>query len=185
MFLGKFRDGRVFSLIQELTREIQAKEVCYEEMMRSLVIQILVCMLRECLTPTFVRGAARPLRQLPVWEMNRAMEYMTSHGKTDFSQAELCAVVGTSHSRFVPLFRNSTGLNPHVYFDQLLMEMAKHQLSNEPCQIKTVAYELGFQDVSHFCKVFRHVVGTSPRKYQQMEAHKDFISEAVRSDVLP
>ena len=179
IFLGKFRDARVLSLIQELTRELQAKEVCYEEMMRSLITQILVCMLRECLTPTFVPQATRPVRQLPVWEMNRAMEYMSSHGKTDFSQAELCSKVGTSHSRFVPLFRNSTGLNPHVYFDQLLMEMAKHQLSSEPCQIKTVAYELGFQDVSHFCKVFRHVIGTSPRQYQQIELRKASKCDAV------
>jgi AraC family transcriptional regulator len=92
---------------------------------------------------------------------------MDGMGKKKFNTAELCRFVGTSQSRLAPLFKHSTGLNPHAYFDRVLVQKAQHLLQSNACSVKEVAYELGFLDVSYFCKVFRRIVGTSPMTYRE------------------
>jgi AraC-like DNA-binding protein len=167
LFLGKMRDTKVIQLTEDLVKEWQTKDIGHEIMMQSLVIQILVYLFRYCLSPTIVGSSGNAHKHLPIWEMSRAMEYMEVRGKKDFNTVELCRTVGTSQSRLVPLFKNSTGLNPRVYFDWVLVQRAQQFLQTQNCSVKEVAYELGFQDVSHFCKVFRSIAGVSPMTYRE------------------
>ena len=167
VFLGKMRDSKVIQLTQDLVQEWRTQDLGHEIMMQSLVVQILVYLFRHCLTPTLVSSTRNAPKQLPIWEMSRAMEYMEGLGKKDFNTVELCRMVGTSQSRLVPLFKNSTGLNPRLYFDWVLVHRAQQFLQTQDCSVKEVAYDLGFQDVSHFCKVFRSIAGVSPMTYRE------------------
>lgn len=170
LFLGKMRDGKPVQLAEDLVKEWQTRDIGHEIMLQSLVIQMLVYLFRYCLTPTIVPSNGIVRKHLPVWEMSRAMEYMDGRGKKDFNTVELCRTVGTSQSRLVPLFKNSTGLNPRVYFDWVLIQRARQFLQEHNCSVKEAAYEHGFQDVSHFCKVFRSIAGVSPMSYRESPA---------------
>jgi AraC family transcriptional regulator len=94
---------------------------------------------------------------------------MSGCQKKEFNLSELCGMIGTSASRFVPLFRNSTSLNTHVYFNKLIADRAQRLLKAGECSVKETAYELGFQNSSHFCRFFRSMVGTTPRNVQLLE----------------
>jgi len=166
MFLGKRRDLRALRLSEELVNELHARETGYEILVRSLVFQIVIHLLRHSLEPVFDTIYSPLPRQLPCWEMNRVMEYMNTHGKNSFSLAELCSTIGSCPSRFIVLFRNSTQLNPHIYYNRLLVKKAQILLRSGRPPIKEVAYSLGFQDVSHFCELFKKVSGMTPRAYQ-------------------
>src|SRR5687768_8546038 len=67
------------------------------------------------------------------------------------------------------MFRNSTQLYPHIYFDHFLVQKAQMLLQASPASIKEVAYLLGFQNESHFCKTFRNLVGVTPNRYRHIE----------------
>src|SRR5438309_1288640 len=173
MFLGKAHDMKVVHLTKELLYELQERNQGFGLVMKSLVVQILVYLLRNCLEPTTTTTEAGSLPQLPHWELTRTIEYMNAHGNGDFSLSKLCLEIGCSASRFVPLFKNSTTLTPYNCYNKLLMERARRLLTSREYSIKEVAYELGFRNMSHFYGVFHNMFGMTPRTYQLLEEAKD------------
>jgi AraC-like DNA-binding protein len=171
LFLGKTHDQGVIRLAQDLICELEQHRSGYEILLQSLVVQILVHMFRYCLEPTIVKPKSLS-HQLPVWQMNKAMDYMSARGKKNFSLSELCAEIGSSRSRCIALFRNSTQLTPGAYFNLVLMKKAQRLLHLEGCSVKHVAYELGFENVSHFCSLFQNVTGMTAKTYQLLAGNK-------------
>lgn len=47
------------------------------------------------------------------------------------------------------------------------MWRARRLLATQEYSVKEVAYDLGFRDPSHFCKVFHSLVGTTPNHSQK------------------
>lgn len=80
----------------DLVDELQRAKAGHEIVLESLVAQILVYLFRHCLEPTMDGPRQELAPQLPAWESIRAMHYMSSHGKRDFSLAGLCAEIGSS-----------------------------------------------------------------------------------------
>jgi len=171
-FLGKASDMKLVELTKELLYELQERRKGFGLLMQSLVVQILVYLLRNCLEPTIARTRSQLPAQLLHWELTRAVEYMNTHGNCTFSLTELCSEIGCSSSRFVPLFKNSTGLTPHTFFNKILIERARGLLGSSEYSIKEVAYELGFRNLSHFYGVFHNLSGMTPKTYQALEKAK-------------
>jgi AraC-like DNA-binding protein len=172
LFLDKVNDPTLPPLLQELMHEIDQRQSGYEMIVDSIMLQILIHLFRHMLTPSLEKAVLVLPRQLPSWQMIRALEYMNSRGESKFSLAELCAQIGTSTSRFMQLFRNSVGsVSPHVYYHRLIVEKAQRllvasDLSVSDLSVKEIAYELGFQNESHFCRVFRSCTGTTPGTFR-------------------
>ena len=168
LFLHKMSDHSLVPLVEELSREIDQQQSGYELMVDSIVLQIMVYLFRSLLRPSFEHGTTEPPRQLPSWQMVRTLEYMNARGKSKFSLAELCTDIGTSTSRFIQLFKNSvSSVSPHVYYNRLIVDKAQKLLMAGNLSIKEIAYELGFQNESHFCKVFRVCAGTTPGNFRE------------------
>jgi hypothetical protein len=106
-FVDKVSDPSLVPLVEELIQEIDHRPSGYEMIVDSIVLQILVHLFRNLLRPSFQTGMVPEPRQLPSWQMVRALEYMNARGKSKFSLAELCTDLGTSTSRFIQLFKNS------------------------------------------------------------------------------
>jgi AraC-like DNA-binding protein len=100
--------------------------------------------------------------------MVRTLEYMSACAKSDFNLAQLCRTIGLSSSLFIQLFkRSSDGLSPAAYFNRLVMAKARRLLRTTDWPVKNVAYELGFQNDSHFCRVFHASFGMSPGAFRE------------------
>jgi AraC-like DNA-binding protein len=167
LFLEKVSDPSLVPLVEELIREIDRRQSGYEMIVDSIVLQILVHLFRHLLRPSFDRAGPAEPRQLRSWQIVRAMEYMNAHGKNKFNLSELCAEIGTSASRFIQLFKNSvSSMSPHVYYNRLIIEKAQKMLLGSDLAIKEISYELGFQNESHFCKLFRACSGTTPGNFR-------------------
>jgi AraC-like DNA-binding protein len=168
-FQGKRFDRNILSLALELIGEIEARRIGYEVVVYSLLLQIVVHVLRDCLEVTIRQDLPELPPQLPSWQMNRTFEYMNCHTKSTFSLPELCSEVGSSPSRFIPLFRNSTQLTPSLFYNKLIMIKAQSLLRNHGVSTKEVAGELGFKKASHFCALFHKLCGVTPTAYQRLE----------------
>jgi len=167
-FVGKVSDPALLQFAEELLSELDERQNGFEMVAQALVIQLIVHLLRRCLSPLVKTPRCVLPRQLPSWQMVRALEYMNACGKSNFKLTDLCATVGTSATRFIQLFKNSAGagMSPHEFYNRLLMSKARQYLANPSCSVKEVSFELGFQNESHFCKVFRNYTGTTPGGYR-------------------
>lgn len=167
-FFGKVRDSALLSFCQELVAELDQKQSGFEMVAQALVVQLVVYLLRRCLHPVVHTPEWAVSRQLPSWQMVRALEYMNITGKNSFRLTEMCSAVGTSATRFIQLFKNSAveRMSPHSYYNHLVVHKAKRLLLQPGSSVKDVSFELGFQNESHFCKVFRSCAGQSPGTFR-------------------
>jgi AraC family transcriptional regulator len=94
------------------------------------------------------------------------LDYIRDHLDRDVPLADLAAVAGMSPHYFVELFRASTGQTPHQFVLTQRIQRARHLLGNRSLSVLDVAILVGFNDASHFTKVFRRVIGATPTRYR-------------------
>jgi YesN/AraC family two-component response regulator len=64
------------------------------------------------------------------------------------------------------MFKKGTGLNFTEYVSRVRIENAKNLLLNPNLRISEIAYQVGFQSLTHFNRVFKKVVGEAPTEYR-------------------
>jgi AraC-like DNA-binding protein len=102
--------------------------------------------------------------ELPV--ITRAKEYIQQNQAEDLSLGQVAKAVNTSTFYFCKLFKKVTGLNFTDYVSRVRIEKAKNLLLNPNLRVSEIAYEVGFQSLTHFNRVFKKVIGQSPTEYR-------------------
>jgi len=74
--------------------------------------------------------------------------------------------VNTSTFYFCKMFKRITGLNFTDYVSRTRIEKAKNLLLNPNLRVSEIAFEVGFQSLTHFNRVFKRIVGESPTEYR-------------------
>ncbi|MVT09465.1 AraC family transcriptional regulator [Chitinophaga sp. ysch24] len=80
---------------------------------------------------------------------------------------EFAAAVNISASHLSALFREKTKYSPISLFTSLKIQKASQLLQESDYNIKTVASKLGYDDQYHFSRVFKKIMGVSPRKFKE------------------
>jgi AraC family transcriptional regulator len=111
-------------------------------------------------TPVAYRGG------LPGYRLKRVLDYIGDNLAEDLSLLQLATVVGMSPHYFSELFIKSTGHPPHRFVLLQRIERAKQSLHDRGRSIVEVGLDAGFQNPSHFARMFRKLVGTSPSRFQ-------------------
>ena len=79
--------------------------------------------------------------------------------------AEACHV---NKAYLCRLFQRFDNQSPYRYLMQLKMREAAKRLQKRESLVKQIAYELGFADQFHFCRVFKSVFGLSPAAFKRL-----------------
>lgn len=98
--------------------------------------------------------------------ITKAKEYIASHQMEDLTLTEVARAVNTSTFYFCKMFKKVTGLNFTDYVSRIRIERAKNLLLNRNLRISEIAYEVGFQSLTHFNRVFKKILGVSPTQYR-------------------
>jgi AraC-like DNA-binding protein/ligand-binding sensor protein len=98
--------------------------------------------------------------------IRRAKEYIAQHQSEDLSLGQVARSVNTSTYYFCKLFKRYTGMHFTDYVSRVRIEKAKNLLLNPNLRISEIAYEVGFQSLTHFNRVFKKVLGLSPTEYR-------------------
>jgi AraC-like DNA-binding protein len=64
------------------------------------------------------------------------------------------------------LFKQKTGFAPMEYFNQLKVQKACQYLLFTDLRIKEIAEQLGMEDPYYFSRMFKGVMGLSPKEYR-------------------
>ncbi len=102
--------------------------------------------------------------ELPV--ITRAKEYIQQNQAEELSLGQVSRAVNTSGFYFCKLFKKATGLNFTNYVSRVRIEKAKNLLLNPNLRIGEIAFEVGFQSLTHFNRVFKKIIGQSPTAYR-------------------
>ena len=97
----------------------------------------------------------------------RALAMVSSQFREALSQAEAAQAVGLSPAAFSRMFRRITGGTFTQHLQRLRVSEACRLLIDTDQSVTSVAYASGFQNLSHFNRIFREHVGDTPRAYRQ------------------
>lgn len=96
----------------------------------------------------------------------RAKEFIEKHKSDPISLSEVARALNVSTFYFCKLFKKATGINFTEYLSRVRIEKAKNLLLNPNLRVSEIAYEVGFQSLTHFNRVFLRIVGRSPTAYR-------------------
>ena len=79
---------------------------------------------------------------------------------------------GLSPNYLSVLFKKTCGTGFSEYITQMKISRAKTMLLEQDLKVYEVADQLGFESAFYFSKVFKKVVGMSPREFAQQAAEE-------------
>ena len=95
--------------------------------------------------------------------------FMKENLNKNLKLEEIAEHVHYSVPHFSMMFTKSTSYSPLVYFTQLKVQRACQYLDHTDLSVKSIAYELGFDDPFYFSKVFKKHINLSPQQYKNRE----------------
>ena len=104
--------------------------------------------------------------------VRRARAYIVGHQADSIDLGDVARAMHVSTFYFCKMFKKATGLTFTQYLGRVRIERAKTQLLNPNRRVSEIAYDVGFQSLTHFNRVFRQVVGQSPTKFRASKAAK-------------
>jgi AraC-like DNA-binding protein len=99
--------------------------------------------------------------------ITRAKAYIQEHQGDNLRLGQIAKAVNSSPFYFCKQFKKATGLNFTDYLSRIRIERAKNLLLNPNLRVSEIAFEVGFQSLTHFNRVFKHTAGQSPTRYRE------------------
>ena len=99
--------------------------------------------------------------------------WLEEHYADKFRFEDVAREHGMSIRNFMRRFQGATGDKPLHYLQRLRIETAKSLLSSTRKSIKTISYEVGYDDASFFARLFRQHTELSPNQYRRQFQQKD------------
>lgn len=94
-------------------------------------------------------------------------QWLEEHFAERFRFEDVARQHGMSIRNFMRRFQAATGDKPLHYLQRLRIETAKSLLCTSNKSIKTISYEVGYDDASFFARLFRQHTDCSPLQYRQ------------------
>jgi AraC family transcriptional regulator len=112
----------------------------------------------------------RPRGGLASWQLRKVMAYVESRLDQPIRNDELAALARLKTSHFARAFRTSVGEPPHEYVIRRRVARAQGLMLSTNAPLSEIALDCGLADQSHLTRLFRRVVGDSPRAWRREQA---------------
>lgn len=100
-------------------------------------------------------------------KIQQAEQYMQDYYSAQFTMDELARRTGMSSRNFLRRFKQATNESPLTYLHKLRINQAKRLLETDFKSIQEICFEVGYEDVPFFRRIFKRYTGLSPRDYRQ------------------
>jgi AraC-like DNA-binding protein len=98
--------------------------------------------------------------------ITKAKEFIREHHTEDLSLPQVAQFAHANRFHFCRMFKRATGLNFTQFLSRVRIESSKNLLINPQLRVSEIAYEVGFQSLTHFNRVFQKLLGQSPTQYR-------------------
>ena len=160
-------DQKLDSLLKELVGELAGERPGKEIVMRALVEQLLVHILRNYSTPRLSEDLELSRVGLIDRRIRRSVELMHTQLDQDLNLKALAAASYLSPFHFARLFKKLTGASPHNYLAGIRATKAQLLLAETDLSVTEIGARVGYLSGSHFTKAFRLATGATPREFRK------------------
>jgi len=160
----------VEGILNEALREFYDKRSGYSLLIKSLALKLLIIVGRE-----FTRDL-EGTESVGLYARHReaiynSMRYINENYNKQLSVEEVAKVAMLSQSYFSYLFKNVTSQTFVEYLNGIRLAKAMELLKNTDMRVLDICYEVGFNNVNHFNKLFRKCEGVTPLAFRRNDKH--------------
>lgn len=153
------------ALLFAMQRELQQREIGYEDATRQLFRLFLMLCCRQALRRGFVPPSATGGRSGA--RLERLRQYLDETYAEPHTLAALARRAGVSRTYLCRAFKAHTGRRVFDYLIQRRLQAAMLRLRTSRDKILRIALECGFNDLAYFNRKFKQVLGQTPSAYRQ------------------
>lgn len=114
--------------------------------------------------------AGKPIRiERDVRRMQQISTYVMTHYVHPISLNDIAAEMGMNRSAFCSYFKRCKGMTFSQFVTQYRLNTACELLKHSHKQVSEICYMTGFNDLSHFDRIFKTNIGMSPTKYRKQK----------------
>lgn len=99
---------------------------------------------------------------------NNIREYIKKNLSAPLTVSEIAVRFGYNASYLTRIFKKETGYSLNDYIIHARMEKAKELLRLPGERVNDISLEVGYENVSHFSRLFKKICGVSPKQYQAL-----------------
>lgn len=149
-------------LLFELIREYEMRMPFYQVRVKSLMLELLVCLFREVRMNQLTE---QPERYELLYEVQR---YLNIHAHHEVTLDELSARFHLNKHYLVGLFRQAFHITPIQYHQRIRLNRAKNLIRHTRQSIEQIAGSLGYSSIHAFSRAFKNKEGVSPTSYRSL-----------------
>jgi AraC family transcriptional regulator len=146
-------------LATRLAGELRAADTAAPLAAEGYALELLAATTRETSTE---RRAGRD----PAW-LKEAEEYLRESKGETVGLGDLAKAINVHPTHLARTFRARYGVSVGEYGRRLRLARAATELARTETPLSLIATEAGFADQSHFTRVFRRYVGTTPARFRE------------------
>lgn len=115
-------------------------------------------------------GKSQKAQSATTRDRRRAVEsalWIDAHADSNIDLDTTASAAGISSFHFLRLFSNVLGVTPHQYLVRSRLRHAARLLADDARSITSIAFDVGFGDLSNFVRTFHRAAGLSPRRFRE------------------
>lgn len=137
----------------------------FELWLKSLLFEFFAIMIQNfCVDGTL---SERNIHNKNVMNMKSIIKHVNENYHRNISISEISKLVGYSEYHFCRFFKRHTGQTFVEYINAIKINKACYLLLNTNMSISEIAYEVGFNDLSYFIRIFEKKQAMTPTQYRR------------------
>ena len=160
-----FYAGPILQIAKAAHAELLEWDTASGLMIDGLVLQLIAGLARLPLRTEFAKT--------PTW-VARAREMIHANSGRSLSISELAGEVGIHPVHLMRVFKQNYGASIGAYARSIRCQRAQSRLRclREDESLAGLAFELGFKDLSHFCRAFKTETGMTPSEFRRVTSQE-------------
>ena len=132
------------------------KDIMADFALKELLIRLMQTQARTMVEKNIAKNKSR---------IGFVVDYIRKNLHQKLSIESIAKLAYVSKSNFFKMFKDELGTSPNDFILQERINRAKELLAGQN-SIKETAYQTGFSDTNYFTRVFKQLVGVTPKSYQ-------------------
>lgn len=132
------------------------KDIMADFALKELLIRLMQTQARSMVEKNIAKNKSR---------IGFAVDYIKKNLHQKLSIESIAKLAYVSKSNFFRMFKDELGTSPNEFILQERINRAKELLKSQN-SIKETAFQTGFSDTNYFTRVFKQLVGVTPKSYQ-------------------
>lgn len=170
-------DEKIKNLLFTIRKEDSLKELGYKLAVKAAIYELLTYLMRFYVVES-ISDQEQLKRNRNLERLNIVFQYIQNNYTEQLSNKDLARVIHLSEPRFCHLFKESMGLSPLKYINEIRLEKAYFLLQQKELNVAEIAEIVGFRDYNNFGRLFKKKYGYAPSEV--WERQLSYISATMK-----